>query len=143
MIPDGEHLVSTFLREHPAVVELGARVVGRSPSNTTLPWVRVTVLDAPQEDGSDVDHLVEFFLQLDCYAGKTGVDGSQQAEATLLARTVRQALPELRAATLEDAVVSRVQVGGGARVPDQDFEPARERVILTARVWAHSTPSGG
>jgi hypothetical protein len=37
LIPDGEQVVGDYLREHPSVVALGARVAGRTPSTMTQP----------------------------------------------------------------------------------------------------------
>lgn len=132
LIPDAEKVTSYYLRQHPAVVALDARIVGKTPSSTAAPWVRVTQLDASQDDTSQFDHLVEFYLQLDCYAGATG----GQPEASLLARTVRAAVIDMPGEH-DDCIVTRARISGAARVPDQALEPARERVIVTAIVTAH------
>lgn len=136
-IPDAEEIVGAYLRDHPEVEELGARVAGKTPSSQTAPWVRLFLLDAPTRSGT-VDHLIEFFLQLDCYAGQEAQTAHRaQAEASLLARTVRAALKDMPEAAL-DAVVTGVEVNGFRRDPDSDgFEPARERFIVTALVWMH------
>lgn len=134
MIPDAEKLVSNYLRNHFDVAALAARVVGKTPATTTTAWVRVTQLAANADLDSRADHLVNFMVQLDCYAGSTG----GQPEANLLARTVREALHEMPDETFVDAVVSSARFVGMLRLPDQDFEPARERVVLTAQVYAHA-----
>ena len=131
-IPDLEKVASDYLRTYAALVSLGARVVGKSPSNTDAPWVRVTQLDASSDHRSD--HLVDYLLQLDCYAGRTG----GQPEANSLGRSVRKALVEMPDAS-HSAEVSGVMITGHARVPDTDVdEPARERVVISAVVWAHA-----
>lgn len=129
MIPDVEKVLTTYLQ--PKVTGLGAKVRGRTPSSTAAPWVRLSVLDAPARDP---DHLVGAMVQLDCYAGS---DGGQE-EASLLARTVRAALQSSTiAGTHDGAVVTGAALSSYLRNPDQVFEPARERYILTAMVWVH------
>lgn len=132
MIPDIEKVLTTYLR--PKVSPLGATVRGRTPSNSAKGWVRLTVLDAP---GSYPDHLVDALVQLDCYASKEG----GQEDASILARTVRQALIDLPNNEHADAVVTGCAIVGYLRNPDTFFEPARDRYILTATVWMHSVPA--
>lgn len=138
MIPFAEEIVSTYLRQHENVEALDARVAGQTPPNQSRPWVRVTLLDAANVSSTaQAEHLVDFMLQLDCYAGKVATEAHEgQAEASLLARTVRAALVEMPGADL-DAIVTSVTFSGMARIPDPSFEPARERVVLTASVVAH------
>lgn len=126
-----EKIVSDFLRSHDTIEALGARVVGKTPESTDTPWVRVTQLGGLDEDVAG--HFVSYLIQLDCYAGADG----GQPEANLLQRTVRAALTEI-AGVHGDAVVSGARVVNAARVPDDDFEEARERFILTVETWAHS-----
>ena len=135
LAPDIEKVVFEYLRDHADIAPLNTRVVGKTPDDTAASWARVTQLDASQTD--QADHLSDFLLQIDCYPSATGLDGSQQKEVSLLARTVRAAMrdmPGIRSGT----VVTGVRVTGDARVPDTDFEPARERRILTIQVWAHA-----
>lgn len=127
-IPDGERIVSDYLRS-----TLGARVVGQPPSNTATPWLKVVQLDARQAPYDPVDHLVEFYFQVDCYAGKDG----GQPEAKALGDDVRDALVGLRGVQ-NGAVVTAARIAGHARIPDATFEPARERMIVSARVWIHA-----
>lgn len=129
MIADIEKIVAGYLRDAP---ELGSRVVGKTPSDLTDSWVRLTVINAPQDARSQADHLITFNLQLDCYAGSSG----GQPEASLLARTVRELLIAIPG-TYEETVVSGARITSMARIPDTGLEPARERFILTATVWAH------
>lgn len=134
MIPDGEKLISRYLREYEALDAKDVRVVGKPPSDTEKsPWIRVTVLDAPSS--LQPDHLVPFYFQLDVYATEEG----GQPEAVQTALVVREALGELnRGASLPDGVVVGVALNGFARIPDTEFEPARERMMLTTTVYAHS-----
>lgn len=140
--PDAEKLVSGWLRGHPDVAAIvGRRVVSKTPSEIAQPWVRMTLLDESDDAVSGVEHLLTFMLQFDCYAGYQAPDdaGHGLPEASLLRRTVRAALKEMQGVVLDgQAVVTAVRFIGAARVPDPDFEPARERMILTAQVWMHA-----
>lgn len=132
MIPDAEKVIGDHLRD-----ETGERIVGTPPRDpNSEAWVRLTQLDARAVGGHRSDHLIEYLIQLDCYASQAGVSGSQQREAATLARTIRAALIDMPNFTL-DAVVTGVDIRGDARIPDDEFEPARERFIITASVWMH------
>lgn len=126
MMLDGEKLVAGYLRDD------GLRVVGKTPDSTATAWVRLTQLDA-RDLSEPKDHLVSYLLQLDCYAGKTG----GQPEANTLGLAVRAALRDLPEAVLDDAVVAEARIVGHARIPDTEFTPARERVVVTVDVRAH------
>jgi hypothetical protein len=125
---DSEKVLSKYLRD-----QTGARLVGKTPENTDKAWVRLTLLDDPAVEGHRSDHLIEAYVQLDCYAGKDG----GQPEANELSLSIRAALVDIADHTLEGATAS-----GSAprrrRSPDPEFTPARERVIVTARVWLHA-----
>jgi hypothetical protein len=102
-----------------------------------LPWVRVTQLDGTDIGG--LEHLIDYLVQLDCYAGKDAMDDHVgQAEASLLARTVRAVLKAAKGQTIGDAVITNVGFQGMPRIPDPDFEPARERYVLTATIHLHA-----
>jgi hypothetical protein len=135
LIPDAEKVVSKYLREHADVVPLGTRFVGKTPDDITSSWVRVTQLDASPPPDSRADHLIRYLLQFDVYAGAGG-----QPEANLNTRTIRAALNDMPGLH-DDAVVTAVRFAGQLRRPDTDFENARERVILTAQIWAHAAPA--
>jgi hypothetical protein len=133
VIPDTEAILGSYLREHDAVKALGARVVPRTPSDTSAPWVKVTQLDAQAVGGHRSDHLIQWLGQFDCYAGSGG-----QKEASAVTRTVRAALGELHDTDPEGVTVSGVRFVSCPRLPDgDDFEPARERYVLSAIVWMH------
>ncbi len=136
MIPDAEKTISSYLRDHPDVSALSTRIVGKTPPATAEPWVRVTELDAPAAAASRADHLISFLVQLDVYAGATG----GQPEAKTHARTIRAALHAMPGVH-DETVVTQVRVIGWLRAPDPDFEPARDRVIITASVIAHEAPA--
>lgn len=138
-IPDAEALVGGWLREHPNVTMMGARVAGRTPSSMTSPWVRVTQLAADDSPTSGIDYLIDYALQLDCYAGGVAQAAfTGQAEASLLARRVRAILKGMEGAQADGVVVTRVAFPGHARLPDTTYEPARERYVLTVDVMLHA-----
>ena len=133
-IPYMRKTVSDYLREHPDVAEITNRVVSNPPSGRSTPWIRVRRLDAPNATNAQVEHLVAFLMQFDCYAGAE--NGAPEADR--LGRTVRAALVDMPG-THGDAVVTGTSIVGDIDLPDADgFEPARDRVILTARIWAHA-----
>lgn len=129
LIPDSERLVYDYLSAHGSVSALGTRFVGRTPRATGAPWVRITLLDARQA-ARPTDHLTDFLLQFDIYAGS-------QAQVVTHANTIRAALLDMQGGIHSGSVVTDVRFAGMFRTPDTDFEPARERVILTASVFAH------
>lgn len=135
LLPNIEATVGRYLRDHEAVQAIvGTRVGGKTPATTDKPWVSVILID-PRNAGasSQFEHLVEHMVQLDCYAGEQG----GQAEASLLARTVRAAMVAIPDVDHDNVVVSVVTFSGMPRVPDTNFKPTRERYALTAHVYAH------
>lgn len=133
MIPDAEEVIGKYLRTHAAVKALGARVVPETPGDRSKPWAKVTQIDARAAGGSRTDHLIGWVGQLDCYAGAKG----GQDEASLLTRTVREALRIAHLAEHDGAVITGVEFGSCPRIPDEDFEPVRERYALGVTVWMH------
>lgn len=133
MIPDAEVILGRYLREHPAVKALKARVVTKPPSETRLPWVRVIQHDAPSVGNSRTDHLIEWFGTFDCFAGQDGDEGT----ASVLVRTVRAALNELHDVDPEGAVVTGVSFISCPRQEDENFEPAMPRYPLSVIAWIH------
>lgn len=138
MLPSMEAVVGTYLNSLPEIAALGAQAVGTTPRETDQPWVLVTSMN-PQSLTVDADdHFVNHMIQLDCYAGRNNNESAaQQDEADRLTRTVREALKNMRTATLP-VVVSTVSFPSCPRLPDSDFEPARQRYSLTAEVYAHA-----
>lgn len=134
LIPDAEKIVGGYLRAHADITALAAKITGRTPEDTGRSWVRITQLDAREAGNSPVEHLISYLLQLDCYADRD----NDQGDAVVLARTARAALNDLANTQQGGAVVTRVEFVGHNRLPDPDFEPARERVILTAEIHMHA-----
>ncbi len=130
MIPNAEAVVTAYLKE-----KTGERIVGKTPSDRSTPWVRVTLVNAPSDAKSPVDHLIAFLIQFECYAGKEQEDA--QKEASALVRAVRSALDEMPGVQ-GGATVTGVRFVSMPRVPDTSIEPARERYILTANIFMHS-----
>lgn len=138
VIPDAEALIGAWLRDHPDITALDARVAGRTPDTLTRPWVRVTQLDATPINRSALDYAIDFTIQLDCYAGSDAMSVfNGQAEASLLARTARAVLKAIEGTAADGVTVSRVRFATHLRAPDTMLEPARERVILVAEILLH------
>ena len=135
VIPDAEQIVIQHLREHPDVVATNARVSSKTPTTFKSPWVRVTQLDAANVTNSPVEHLVNYFLQFDCYAG----EGTQnpQLEASQISRIVRSVLHAMPQAEIAGVVVTQVIFTSHARIPDEVMEPRRERYVLYCEARMH------
>ncbi len=140
ILPDLEAAVGDHLRDHAEIVALGARVAGQLPRSFTTPWVRLTQLDAKDAARSAWaldERLIDYLLQLDCYAGSEA--SFAQAEASTLARTVRAVLVAMAGQTLDGVVVvTDVLIVSHARIPDLNFKPPRERFAITATLIAHA-----
>ena len=135
-ILDLERVTGNYLRAHPDVTALDARVSGQLPATFTRPWVRVTQIDALNAtDNLRVEHLVSYLLQYDCYAGAE--TDNAQAQASQLGRTVRAALIDMQDQTIDGAVITGCAVRSDPRLPDLAFDPPRERRVLTVEIWAH------
>jgi hypothetical protein len=137
-ILDAVAIVGDYLRGSEAVAALvGKRVSHKSPDTFEEPWVRITQLDARNETGNrKVEHLVSYYLQIDCYAGSD----NRYAEAFDLAAAVRVALTVMPKASLEGGVATDVGFLSMPAQPDMDLKPARERLILDAEVFMHPRP---
>ena len=94
------------------------------------------MLDARNATNGPVEHLVNYLIQADCYAGME--PQGAQGEASSLSFAVRAALQNLRGQTLDNATVTGVHTISHVHLPDQAFEPWRERYVLTVEVWAHA-----
>lgn len=122
---NAEKIIADYLRAE------DLRVVVQTPRDTATSWIRLTQLGAPSR--TRAEHLFEVMVQMDVYAGSDG----GQPEATELAWTVRNLLAVIEQSDHVGVVVTGSRNAGHIRRPDEDFEPARERVILTQLVWMH------
>lgn len=139
LAPDAEKALTGYLSGQADVAPMVAGIYGKTPKSTDGAWVRVTQLDDRTVGGSRSERLHEFYVQFDCYASKAGRNGSQQAEAVLLGRTIRAALVDMPNRSGLGMTVTGVDIRSHSRTPDATVdEPARERVIITALIWAHS-----
>ncbi len=135
MIPQMERILVGYLTGNLAIAAIvGDRVATKTPSNLKEPWVRVVQIDAPPAGRSSADHLIAFYCQLDCYAGKKGT----RVEAEELHRLVRSAIAEIGDHTFEGAVISGAKINGSRPLPDTDLDEQIDRYIVTATIWAHS-----
>jgi hypothetical protein len=133
LIPDGKRIVADYLREDARVASFTSSVRTTSPSDTSHAWVKITQISALQAPEDPTDHLIEFVLQFDCYAGKMG----GPPEAADLSYAVRDALVALRGSQ-NGAVVTAARILEHSDLPDETFEPERERMIVTSSVFMHS-----
>jgi hypothetical protein len=140
LLLDAVAIVGDYLRVHPVVSGLvGDRVSHRSPDEESRDeaWVRITQLDAANVTGNrQVEHLVSYYLQIDCYAGAD----NRYAEAFDLVAAVRAALVAITQAELDGAVATDVAFASMPSQPDGDLKPARERQILDAEIFMHPRP---
>lgn len=142
LIAEADALVAQWLREHPDIVALDANVAGTLPDSIEKAWIRVTSFGPSDDDNARLEHLLEFFLQLDCYAGAAATRAQQgQGEASTLVRTVRAVLKAREGQVADGVVVTAVRFGGMPRIPDTDFEPARERYALDVFLTLHGVPA--
>ena len=137
MTPDVEKITGAYLRSESAIIALvDDRVGGKHPRSTDTPWVKIVQIGDTVIQNNPV-YFTAVKLQIDCYGGED--EYTAHGEASLLARTVRQSLSVMADDTHTGAVVTDVKFGALSRIPDTDFEPARERFILTADVYSHRT----
>lgn len=129
-----EPMIGGYLKEVAAVAALEARVVSKTPGTTEKPWVRVTLIDPQNQTGNRlVEHLVSYYLQLDCYAGSSG----GREEAFALAAAVRGALVELpKVQPFDEAVATDIDPLSMPRIPDSDLG-GRERYVLDIELYIH------
>jgi hypothetical protein len=143
-IPDIEAILGNYLRTHPDIVALGARVGAEVPSSSVNPWVRITQLDAADYTDASLEYFIEYLVQVDSFAGKTATDAKRgQEEAHDVSKAVRAAMKHLEQLDLGPAtpVVSCVRFRQHARLPDTSFEPPRQRYMLEAFIYAHPKAS--
>lgn len=129
-------IIAEYLRAQPPVADLvGDRIGHKTPETLDKPWVRITLLDPRNETGSrEVEHLVSYYLQIDCYAGRENL----YKEAFDLATAVRAALVDITKADLDGAVATDA---GFLSMPNSvDPEIKRERFILDAEIFMHPKP---
>lgn len=127
---------SYLLEQEPVTTIVVDRISHRSPGEGDFeqPWVRITQVDARNETGTnEVEHLVSYYLQIDCYAG----EGNRYGEAFDLSAAVRAALVGLPGNDLDGAVVTDIGFLSMPSQPDEDLKPARERMVLDAEIFAH------
>lgn len=126
-------IVVGYLKTQKAVTDLaGERIAHKTPETLDEPWVRITQLDARNETGTrEVEHLVSYYLQVDCYAGKA----NRYTEAEDLAIAVRAALVVIPKADLDGAVAT--DVGFLSMPSDPDPDMGRERMITDCEIFMH------
>lgn len=125
MIPDAEKAIGDYLRG-----VLDTRVAGESPASVEDSWVRVTLIDDAATDGGRANRHFACYVQIDCFAGRSGT----QATARALAVEVRNHLAVMHEQALDDVVVSGAETRM-SRQPDTSFEPEMQCYSVTGTVW--------
>jgi hypothetical protein len=131
LIPDAIELVGGYLRDHADVAAIVDDRIAVELGPLHDPQIRMTLFD-PVPVESRTNHLIENFLQLDCYAGQS----NSSVEASLLGRTVQAALNAMRG-PYDGGTVTHVEFTGGGLLPDTDVKPPRWRYIVEATVLLH------
>ena len=137
MIPNIENILTNYLRNHASITALNARVVQKPPAKKDTPWIEVQKLDDPDVGAAQVEYLINFMVQFDCYASANRVSdglGGGPPEATTLALTTRAVLKALQDTTEGGARFTAVRFLGGLRIADE----ALDREIVTATFHCHS-----
>lgn len=134
MLPDPELVLSAYLRAHADVLALVDKIGTHTPAKIDEPWVRILLLANPPDRTSRALHLSTALIQLDCYAGAERAGA--QAQASLLARTVQDAIQDMPDTTHDGAVVTKA-TASVRRLPDTSIEPERERFIVEAAITLH------
>ena len=111
----------------------GVSVAGETPRNTSRAWVKVTQIGTRTAGNANIDHFHAYHIQFDCYASEGGPVG--QVEAFDLYQDVRTALVNLPGTT-NAAHITTVRFTAALRMPDEAFEPPRQRYILDAHIYA-------
>lgn len=132
---DFEKVVGTYLRDHPEISALDARIASAIPTNFTRPWIKLNQLDASNVTNAQPEHVIEYYLQFDCYAGSG--DANAREAASAIARTVRSVLKQAEGDMIDNVVVTQVTFTSHTRLPDTAFDPARERYVLDALLRCH------
>lgn len=133
MSVDGKKLLMDYLRSHPLVTAHTSSVRTTMPDETVNPWILVKQIDVTCRS-EPVDHLNEYALQFDCYAGEDEDGKPGWPEANDLGYAVRDALKPLHG-NQGGAVVTCVYVRGPREMIDPDLR--RARTIVEADAYIH------
>lgn len=133
MIPFIEKILVDYLGEQEAVTDIAEEIATKTPGELDQPWLRISLLADPRAGRSSADHLIAFYVQIDCYAGTA----AGQSTASTLARTVRAAVGGMPRHQHDGAVVTSAVVNGSRPLRDDDL-PQIDRYVVTATIHAHS-----
>jgi len=131
LTPNVEALVSAFLRDQPELVDLlDDRCYTVIPKNAEYPLARVTVL-LDQPAGGEPLWLVAATVQIEAFGGT-------KAQAHEIANTARAAISQRLTGVHAEGVVTGVSSGALLDLPDDEFEPAKQRWLFTSTIYAHA-----
>lgn len=129
------------LRAYLNTQDLGVKIAGENPKDTEQGWLKLTQLDDRAVGVEEADYFHNHHIQVDCYASVNGTAGQDEARDLYIA--TRAAIVCMKYADLEDAVVTTVRFGACPRVPDEAFNPPRQRYIIDAHIYAHESLDAG
>lgn len=138
LLPDMETLLTGWLRNHADIATLDARVATSTPSKMTRPWIRVTKIDANDDERSLLEQLVAYTFQIDSYSGSNAMAVSAGSmTAWRLSATARAVLHAMKGTVANGVTISQVRFTTDRSIPDEAFEPAMERYVLVVEIKAH------
>lgn len=132
LLPDAEQLVSAYLRANADITAVVAqRVYTEIPNDPTFPLVRLTRVGGVPVTQRPL-HLDVATIQFDCYGGP-------KKTAQNIAQTIRAVLsaPAFIGGHAPLGVVSAVNWGVFAYVPDDTYTPAKPRYVVDADIYLH------
>ncbi len=139
-MPYCQKVVQDYLRDQ---ID-GVRIVSNPPpeGSRDTAWVQVIQTGATHNGLDPTDKQIGFYYQFSCYAGEDGGVPEAERLSRKVSAAVTAMLGVFDAPTEDDSdvVVSGAAVENGPlSLPDTDgFEPARDRFLLDAVVYAHT-----
>lgn len=138
VLPSIEAIVIAYIHARTEVTDLvpADRIRTRTPADTGSPWIRIDT--AP---GRTPPSRARWFAARRLTINAWGGDGDQaaaQIDANTAIRTCEAVLAEADRYTHDGAVITATTfVNDPWRLPDQDFDPARERYLFDLVVYIH------
>lgn len=136
ILPNVEAFTSQFLRDQPEVGDALTAAGGDAdgvftaiPKRPTYPLVRVTAITENKLSTRPL-WIFRATVQIEAFGGT-------KAQAHEIGRTCEGVMAARMIGVQDDAVVVGVDHGAFIDLPDETFEPAKPRWILTSTITAH------
>ena len=130
-LPDSEILFRTWATSQSVITDIvSTRIATRLPSNATLPFAVVDLVDSGPENLDSAGIWVAFF-NINCFAGKYGSDGNKATPdfANAFVRCAFDQTPKKYTITGTDGIIYGFNpVSGPSRMEDTDRNLARYTV---------------